>query len=407
MQDVVVIGAGVSGCACAATLASAGVGVTLMSTALDHLGEPSFGPEIMQEEGAHNAPDVLASLPGGLGEAWLGAACSARDGSFMTIDRRRVSLETKRLLECSRGLHLRQGLVVGLSAAASSGTQDGSDDARVCVHTAFGEDVLGRAAVVAVGLGLGRTHDAGGLQGGGAEPSEGRGPSLLSALQRLGARFETGRAEIGVRLGLGGASDEDVWDALANCGWEGPAGEAWPRPELVACERAWYGPMTIGRGGRHSDNELPGITVQGAGPASEQGVSSPYDDSELWHSTALAVGSASGVAIPVVVGDGVATRELFVRPGWRCSALFGEDERGAALGNWGAVVARAARSLEGMVVVNAGEAGAVTLPGVGGGAVWVTGRCAGATGYLESLQMGVRTGEAIARSLQGRGGANG
>ena len=114
--SVLVIGAGVSGCACAATLASAGVRVTLINSAMDRVGLPAYGPDLMGPGGRWDRiEETMAALPSPLRAVWLEAGMRPVCGAaVMNIDRRRVSVETKRLLELVPGLQFRQGFVVDL-----------------------------------------------------------------------------------------------------------------------------------------------------------------------------------------------------------------------------------------------------------------------------------------------------
>ena len=71
---VVVVGGGVSGCACAARLAATGVQVTVVSSALDVVGLPGYGPEVWA--GSGGLSEIVATLdllPDGLRWAWLNA----------------------------------------------------------------------------------------------------------------------------------------------------------------------------------------------------------------------------------------------------------------------------------------------------------------------------------------------
>ena len=151
-----VIGAGVSGCACGATLAARGVGVTLLSGALDSVGHPAFGPDLMGGRGGRAAiVEALGQLPAELRDAWLEAGLAPEEGAFISVDRRMLSIDTKRALEGMSGLEFRQGLAADLRVMGASDGNDRGPKPTVCVETAFGEVLEARAVVLAVGLSLG------------------------------------------------------------------------------------------------------------------------------------------------------------------------------------------------------------------------------------------------------------
>ncbi len=60
---VVIVGAGVSGCACAGVLATAGVEVLLVSASLDAAGMPAYGP-VVPAAGAPGGARLLAAVGG-------------------------------------------------------------------------------------------------------------------------------------------------------------------------------------------------------------------------------------------------------------------------------------------------------------------------------------------------------
>lgn len=224
---VVVVGAGVSGCACAVELAKRGIGVTLMNGALDCVGMPGYGPDVTVDAGRGAWADTFASIPDPLRSAWLNAATAPENGAaFVVVDRRMLSIETKRLLEYVPGLEFRQGLVTDLRIGGEAGKdvclRDGvtngafagevervdqrdSCTGPVAVGTAFGEWLEADAVVVAVGLGLGGRVRAGEsvLPGGryGETPADG----LWTALERLGVTFRESAIEVGPRFAAASA----------------------------------------------------------------------------------------------------------------------------------------------------------------------------------------------------------
>ncbi len=194
--SVVVVGAGVSGCACAAVLACKGVRVTVLNSVLDAVGLPGYGPELVVGSGGWaEIGETMAALPAALRGAWLDAASVPDDGApLLTVDRRAVSIETKRALERIPGLQFRQGLVTDLRVLPAESERSGDPGhGRVAVETVFGEVIEADAVVLAVGLGLGGhvTVGADVLPGGryGEIPADG----LRKALEAMGVSFPGGR----------------------------------------------------------------------------------------------------------------------------------------------------------------------------------------------------------------------
>jgi len=142
--SVVVVGAGVSGCACAATLAANGADVTVVNSALDSVGQPGYGPVVSVRSGGwEHAAGVIYSLPPALRDVWLDASSGiGLDAPFFFVDRRMLSVETKRRLERLPGLKFRQALVteVGLCTEEAQPTPPGGRPrAKMYVGTVFGE----------------------------------------------------------------------------------------------------------------------------------------------------------------------------------------------------------------------------------------------------------------------------
>ena len=240
---VVVVGAGVSGCACAAALASAGLHVILMNSAMDRVGLPAYGPDLVGPKGGwREAGEVFRGLPLPLRNVWARAATMPASGeAVLNIDRRKISIETKRALEGIRGLEFRQGFVIDLRLVAGGDDrqQGGPEDAgiahnrsvtertqdrRVEVETLFGEILGADALVVAVGLSFGVrvNSETGAVRGGryGEPVSEG----LRAALETLGAEFGETSLEVGPRVSARTAAER---------GWlagSGSAGAGIPTP---------------------------------------------------------------------------------------------------------------------------------------------------------------------------------
>ena len=226
---VIVVGAGVSGCACAASLAASGAHVVLVNSALDILGLPGYGPALIPAQGGWaELASVMSGLPAPLRWAWLGSASVLKDGSpLLLVDRRAVSLETKRALESMTGIAFRQGLVVDIRPAAEgkavvgsegdpptrlgvSGARSGLTGARgessrcaapvvgrVEVETAFGEVFSADAVVLAVGLGLGGRIAVGSDAMAGGRYGEVAADALRHSLEGQGVRFRRVHMQVG------------------------------------------------------------------------------------------------------------------------------------------------------------------------------------------------------------------
>ena len=211
--DVIVVGAGVSGCACAATLAQAGIRVLIVSSCLDVVGMPGQGPAVAAPSvGWEEIENVFSELPAPLAVAWLEAASFPEDDRpLLIVDRRAVSIETKRLLEAMPGLQFRQGLIVdvrsripgGSSQRAAGDSEAGvaADSAHVEVETAFGEVLRAKAVVLAVGLGLGGLLQIGEQEMPGGRYGEVPADDLRVVLERAGVALRELEAHVGPRYG--------------------------------------------------------------------------------------------------------------------------------------------------------------------------------------------------------------
>jgi NADPH-dependent 2,4-dienoyl-CoA reductase/sulfur reductase-like enzyme len=81
LPRVLVVGAGVSGCACGATIAEGGFAVTIVNSALDTVGLLGFGPDLC---GAGECVDrvlsALDELPSALKGVWLDSCVVPKGG---------------------------------------------------------------------------------------------------------------------------------------------------------------------------------------------------------------------------------------------------------------------------------------------------------------------------------------
>ena len=128
---VIVVGGGVSGSACAARLSAGGAEVLVVSSALDVVGLPGYGPEVVSgDSGWAGLAETFGSLPTPLRAAWLcNARVPASGDAILFIDRRAVSVETKRALESMPGIEFRQALITDIrlveNGAGSAGSPAG------------------------------------------------------------------------------------------------------------------------------------------------------------------------------------------------------------------------------------------------------------------------------------------
>lgn len=390
--QVLVIGAGVSGCACASTLAAGGVRVTVMGAALDRTGLPRSGPVLASGcDSVDRAQEVLESLPGELRQAWWRSAFWPEDRSFVAVDRRLVSIETKRALEQMPGLQFRQGVVCDVRPLARCEMEEGDPrKGSLAAQSVFGEMLSAEAIVVAVGQGLGKEGGADGGSHGDVGKHRARTLGLREALEAMGGRLSPTKWEVDARVKgrAAGGSSASEWEIVRESLSLG--GETGSAPVLRKVGRG-------GTGARPSSEKRDSVHVsQGVGCWPE----SPYDGEGLWATEALVARRQDGRMVLVGCADGVATGEISVAAVAGKGRWDSEGREEGAGSSGELVITRLRREEEGLVVVGLDEGGRLRVCERGGGAVWVTGRAAGAKDYLESLAGGVRTGLLVAESLR-------
>jgi hypothetical protein len=408
----IVVGAGVSGCACAAALAAAGVRVTVMNSAMDRVGLPAYGPDMVSPDGTWTYLDeVLASLPPRLRSVWIGASVRPAGGeAVLNVDRRSVSVETKRVLERLAGLEFRQGFVVDIRVgapgptASAHRTQSGRagrgpapDSAeRVQVETIFGEIFEADAVVIAVGLSLGGRAVVGEAAVEGGRYGEPASDGLLAALEALGAELRDVSLEVGPRVparfgletleeaGAGMETGLVTWEgrreALAPASQAGPL-DPWPLefPPAAHMSRELRGGTMVLRDG----------TMVRRGERTDAG------------------SERGGRPIPMLSPDGAATAETYLNPcglrapdvteGWRTCVRETHGELEVSLN---VIASRMPVSIAAKALSDLSADGRACL-GSSARPVWVVGRAAGAESYAESLFTGVRAAAEIARFLGG------
>ncbi len=460
--DVIVVGGGVSGCACAAALAQGGAQVLVMSSALDVVGLPGYGPTVESDRGRwEDLSEAFSALHPSLRSAWLSTAAAPESGdAVLVVDRRAVSIETKRMLELLPGLQFRQGLVSDIRLVSSGAPDEPSsilsatgtrhEDEAVCaveVETAFGEVVRARTVVLAPGLGLGGTIALGEEVVPGGRYGEVPADELQEALTGLGVRFESAELEIGPRYAGGsplvceGLGDADRFGRRTRLidlrSLQGSLAATYAADE-VSGEQASPGGVSRGAAGLAMGASCVGGLSLGKSWPDEYPPAPHWSEELAFRTMALpgpsphASGSDEGCdgrsggdvddacALGGLVPDGRATAEFYVCPvetfdgvpaSDEASSQQGGDEgfgmmvqplSAADDGSWQRPIAHSREAREpasrlGYLVrasVAAGLEKEGRLPGLGS-RVWVAGRAAGATNYVESLWSGMRVAEGV------------
>lgn len=375
---VVVVGGGVSGCACALGLAAAGRSVLIVSSSLDSLGMPEYGPDLFGAAVSwREARDFACGLYPSLRRIWLreamvsdGVALAEEEGRCrFSVDRRRVGLEVKWLLENVALAEMRQGVVVDVRKEGEGGREKGA----VAVETAFGEVFAGEACVLAVGLGLGRTVVVGGAEPAGEAFGEVAGDRLRESLIAQGVGLRGAVREVGTWYSVEGAEEEEGRDfGRAVTEETRTVGSlAYKRVGDVVGEavgeeaKGWRRILEEEERGALAEAEKRAEGHEGE-PASPGGGSR------------LCVGKGRGEEGRTLLPDGTATREWYRE---------GSGTEG------GRIPTRPAYTVRADVVTGAGEGGSLDREG----RLWAVGRVAGAQSYAESLKSGLF----CSRALQG------
>jgi Glucose inhibited division protein A len=442
----VVVGAGVSGCACAAVLASAGVHVTLLNSAMDRVGLPGYGPEIVAgPNGWLEIGETMALLPWALRQAWLTSAAVPASGiPVLIVDRRAVSIETKRALERIPRLEFRQGLVTDLRIKRGrrhdqdprSDREHGGSEAahvglteRAMVETVFGEVFEADAVILSVGLGLGGRISVGAdlLRAGryGETPADG----LKRALEVLGASLTEVSLHAGAHFP---SSATGLVDSLVGSGSD-------RRVEKVVAIGALLGGSGDDRANaREAGLEEPRrVVAKALSPESgegDEGLIGRWPEfyppaahwiEELPHSRIVVAVGDGGSPVALLTPDGRTTAEVHVSPEGRgaldhasagthesvgpfrgpcegslegCEGRLEGRER-LCKGGYGAPASRLEYTVRASVVEGLGPDGRLLLEGAPRPPIWVTGRAAGEADYLGSLRSGAQVGSAVAREL--------
>lgn len=390
LGPVLVVGGGVSGCAAAAALADAGLRVVLLTSALDTLGLPGYGPVLVASP-APAAPfasvggvvGALQCLPAWYRPVWLdGLRCVEGRPDLALIDRRLVALHTKWMLENHPLVNVRQGLVVAVrcreagegGGAAGRGAGGGesawAESPGVEVESVFGEVFAGSACVLAVGLALGGRVRMGEQEAPGGRLGEVAADALRDDLAAQGVSLEPAEVSVGARLRWPGPAA----DLAAALGGD-------PR-DLVTCSDATL------------DSPLVALRPDGLPPLPEVGRDAPGC---VLFGAGAGEGGLEGEPPPGIWPDGAATGEWYASVSLPSGASRGRGEAAGGASAPGPTVVRPAHLVRGSVLPCVGGFGAVpVLPGG-----YITGQAAGARGYLGSLEAGIRVAEDVVEALTG------
>jgi hypothetical protein len=369
---------------------------------MDRVGLPAYGPDLIDSGGRWDLiEDTMAALPSPLRAIWLEAGLRpVSGGAAMNIDRRRVSVETKRLLERVPGLQFRQGFVVDLRVLPP--VPEGGPS-RVQVETIFGEVFEADAVVVAAGLSLGGRSSVGGDTVEGGRYGEPASNGLLGALEALGAEFREVGLEVGSRAAasdfcvLGAAALREAALKDASSFDAAPSDSALERKSLRA---------SIDSDSAVAESQLVAVSEDEdawAWPADYP--PAPHRDPALrLRKMLVAVQKIEGGkeplsagCLPVISPDGAATCEIYVTP----DSIAADAVQGGP-GRVSTAVTRPAMTVTASVLTNLSQSGRLAAPAAHG-RIWVVGRSAGAEDYLESLASGVRGGLDVAATLGGDG----
>lgn len=374
-KRVVVVGAGVSGCACAAGLASQGVGCVLVNAALDTTGMPGYGSLLGLPDGGDwgKLVRVFAAMPPELRCAWLSGARSLSVG--LLVDPRAVSLRVKWVLEQTEIVLLRQGLVTKLETEGSGGQWR--------LETAFGDVLWADVVVLAVGLALGGRVQVGADNLGGGRYGEVASDDLLASLMDLGLGVHRTSIEV-PPLYCGSLLASDKSAGAAKRSVCGVLPEQWVREFREWEAKIWEWEVQA--------RELSLETGRGPAPL-------------LGYGPEAAASSGSGFE----AGSGPWSEELGLVPASGCThewqavldpgAGAGQltDASDSALTPSDMTVSRLGYRVTGLVLDEVDETGRVQ--GLDG--LWAIGRVAGASSYLESLGSALRASATIGAELRG------
>lgn len=407
---VIVVGGGVSGCACAARLSCLGASVLVVSSALDVVGLPGYGPVLdAGESGWAGILEAFSLLPEALRWAWLGSAWLLESGDpTLIVDRRAISVETKRCVEQMPGVSFRQGLVVAIRHVADA----------MEVETAFGEIFEADVVVLAPGLALRGEMAVGDDRPAGGRYGEVPANELHDVLARMGMKFRETEVHVGAHL-----SDEQARDLRRR--FE-PMSANSPRVAenrssdvavaVVSLAELMTQPdRPCSTGESLADDALAevlrAVKALGGGETNCRAWPEGFPLPPYWTQTpphpaimglSVCTNDETGTDQEVwLVPDGTTTCEWYVASrSTRPDAEQLEERAGVASGRgdvWdsqsaGLVASRLEYSVKAMIVDGVDEKGKTEI---GQDRIWVVGRCAGARNYLESLLSGVRAADSL------------
>jgi len=449
---VIVVGGGVSGCACAGRLAAEGAHVTVVSSALDVVGLPGYGPEVCAgPRGWAEIAETLALLPEGLRWAWLNSGALPETGEpVLIVDRRAVSIESKRALETMPGLHFRQGLVTDVRPGASGCDSAEADtlwggevagaaagrgsvtriETGVEVETAFGEVFFADAVVLTPGLALRGRIEVGDETLPGGRYGEVPANELCDSLEALGVIFEETTVHVGPRLSRDSPVVQEAFAALVPEGGNNTSlSTRRLLPARAFVEGTWVGAsrdqaglgeavLALRASVLEAGDPFPPENEAACAPNRDHGWPDEYPPAPHWteglrpEAAVLCATADGALSVPDLEGadpvylalapDGVSTAEYYVA----VRAVSSIVERSACGASGGASdsgegVTRLGHRVLALVAVGVDPEG--RLP-IGMERIRIAGRSAGAESYLESLRSGVRVADSLLRSFRGEGG---
>ncbi len=422
--SAVVVGAGVSGCACAAILAGAGVHVTLVNSAMDRVGLPGYGPEIVAgPDGWREIAETMALLPWALRQAWLTSAAVPASGMpVLLVDRRAVSIETKRALERIQGLEFRQGLVTDLRIECGRQQDWDSQDhrnvdtestGRAAVKTIFGEVFEADAVILSVGLGLGGRISVGADSQRAGRYGETPADGLKNALEALGASLAEVSLEVGARFpgtatgladSLAAAGSDRMVDKVVSV--HALLEEAGSRladleePGLEQVRRVLA--EALSHGSADGDDGLSGRWPESYPPAAHR-------SKELPLTRMVFSDRAGGAPVPLAAPDGRTTGEIHLSSEGKRALDGMEATAPESIGrceDHGAPASRLEHTVRAQALKGLEPDGRLLLEAMHKPPVWATGRAAGESDYLRSLRSGALVGTAVARELLNSSGGS-
>jgi hypothetical protein len=361
------------------------------------------------ESGWADMVETFSLLPGALRWAWLSSAWLPESGDpVLILDRRAVSVETKRRVEQMPGVSFRQGLVVAMRHVADA----------MEVETAFGEVFEADVAVLAPGLALRGEMVVGHDRPTGGRYGEVPANELHDALAGMGMKFRQAEIHVGAHLPDEQASDlQSRFNSISASSPQGAENRSSDvAMAVVSLAELMNQPDRPNSTEERAANDalaevLRAVKALGSGETDCGAWPEGFPPPPYWTqrlprpailSFSLSTNDETGTGQEVwLVPDGTTTSECYVVP----RPAHADDEQGkertalawGSADEWdsqsaGLVASRLEYSVKAMIVEGVDAEGRTE---VGQGRIWVVGRCAGARSYLESLLSGVRAADSL------------